>query len=99
MALPRGLTVLVTGATGGIGRELVTSLAKTGSRLILHGRSEDRVTDRVRAVAGRGVEARGIVADLSSLGETARLAEEALAAGPIDVLVNNAGVGFGKDRA
>jgi NAD(P)-dependent dehydrogenase (short-subunit alcohol dehydrogenase family) len=99
MTLPRGVTVLVTGATGGIGRELVTSLAGTGSRLILHGRSADRVAETVRAVSVGGVEPRGLVADLSSLGETARLAEDALAAGSIDLLVNNAGVGFGKDRA
>ena len=99
MTLPRGLTVLVTGATGGIGRELVTSLAGSGSRLILHGRSADRVAETVRAVAVDRVDARGVVADLSSLGETARLAEEALEAGSIDLLINNAGVGFGKDRA
>lgn len=98
MALLKGLTVLVTGATGGIGRALVTSLAGTGSRLVLHGRSPDRVNETVRAAAAGGVEARGVVAELSSLGDTARLADEALAGGPIDLLVNNAGVGFGKDR-
>lgn len=98
MALPTGLTVLVTGATGGIGRALVASLSGTGSRLVLHGRSPDRVAETVRAVTVGGVEARGLVADLSSLQETVRLANEALAVGPIDLLVNNAGVGFGKDR-
>src|SRR5215472_13514189 len=98
MALPSGLTVLVTGATSGIGRVLVSSLARTGARLVLHGRSADRVAETVRTIAVGGVEARGVVADLSSLRETARLADEALAGGPIDLLINNAGVGFGKDR-
>jgi NAD(P)-dependent dehydrogenase (short-subunit alcohol dehydrogenase family) len=99
MPLPTGLTVLVTGATSGIGQQLVTSLAGTRVRVVIHGRSADRVAQTVQAVTAGGVEARGVVADLSSLRETARLADEALAGGPIDLLINNAGVGFGKDRA
>lgn len=39
----------------------------------------------------------GLVADLTSLEQTARLAEEARALTPVDVLINNAGVGFGRD--
>ena len=55
--------------------------------------------ETVGALKARGVEATGLVADLASLQETARLAEEVLRGGrAIDVLINNAGVGFGRDR-
>ncbi|MDF2695707.1 MAG: short-chain dehydrogenase/reductase, partial [Labilithrix sp.] len=46
-----------------------------------------------------GGRAEGLVADLVSLNEAASLARATLAAGPLDVLINNAGVGFGSDRA
>jgi NAD(P)-dependent dehydrogenase (short-subunit alcohol dehydrogenase family) len=99
MAPLAGLTFLVTGATGGIGRAFVESLAGTGARVIAHGRSAQRLDETVRVLAARGVEATGLIADLASLDETARLAGQALALGrPIDVLINNAGVGFGRDR-
>ena len=99
MATLTGLTFLVTGATSGIGRAFVDSLSGTGARVIAHGRSAQRVDETVRVLAGRGVEATGLIADLASLDETARLAEQALTLGrPVDVLINNAGVGFGRDR-
>jgi NAD(P)-dependent dehydrogenase (short-subunit alcohol dehydrogenase family) len=41
---------------------------------------------------------RSFATDLASLAEVSRLANEIAAAGPLDVLVNNAGVGFGGDR-
>ena len=99
MASLRGLTLLVTGATGGIGRAFVTSLAGSRSRIVVHGRSAERVDDTVRALAAKAVEAKRLVADLASLQETARLADQTLTVGwPIDIVVNNAGVGFGRDR-
>src|ERR1700750_2206438 len=97
MVLPAGLHVFGTGAARGSGRELVASLVKMGARVVAHGRSAELVAETVRAVSVGGA-ARGVVADLSSLGETARLADDALAGGPIDILINNAGVGFGQDR-
>jgi NAD(P)-dependent dehydrogenase (short-subunit alcohol dehydrogenase family) len=86
-----GLTVLVTGATGGLGEPLCEALAADGANLVVHGR--DRT--RVEALAARLPRARGVVADLASLEETRVLAGSA---GSIDVLINNAGVGFGADR-
>lgn len=83
--------MLVTGATGGLGGPLCVALAAAGANLLVHGR--DRA--RVDALAARLPRARGVVADLTSLAETTRLATSA---GAIDVLINNAGVGFGADR-
>jgi len=85
------LAVLVTGATGGLGEPLCEALAVAGANVVVHGR--DRT--RVEALAARLPRARGVVADLASLEETRVLASSV---GPIDVLINNAGVGFGADR-
>jgi len=94
----RGLSVLVTGATGGIGRLLAEALARGGARPLVHGRDARKVEDLVEVLRRQGDSARGFVADLASLEETARLAREvAREAADLDVLINNAGVGFGRD--
>ncbi|HVY47442.1 MAG TPA: SDR family NAD(P)-dependent oxidoreductase [Minicystis sp.] len=84
----RGVTVLVTGATGGIGGELVGRLLACGARVVAHGRDAARMRDLGAAAA--------VVGDFASLADVARVAREVRA---VDVLVNNAGVGFGADRA
>ena len=93
-------TILITGATSGLGRELAQSLAKQGPTLLLHGRDRQRGLDTV----GKIKEATGnekiqfYHADLSSLREVDELARQVISGvARLDVLVNNAGVGFGKD--
>lgn len=75
-------TVLVTGATGGIGRAIARAFAARGASLIVSGRRGDVLDDVARQVGGRAV-----VADLAERSEVARLAHEA---GVLDVLVANA---------
>jgi retinol dehydrogenase 14 len=88
-----GKTVLVTGATGGIGRATAMGLAMMGANLAITGRDRVRTEGaarEIRAAGGRQVDL--FVADLSSQSEVRRLANEMLQTYPrIDVLVNNVG--------
>lgn len=90
-------TILLTGATDGIGRQTAEELAATGANLILHGRSEarlDAVVASLEALPGHG-EISTVLADLSNLDEVRRLAEQVdrmVGSAGLDVLINNAGV-------
>ena len=91
---PGQRVILVTGSTGGLGRETALALARQGDHVIIHGRNQQRATEVLREIVkdGRG-SARFYRADLGSLRETKRLAEMILADyDRLDVLVNNAGV-------
>jgi NAD(P)-dependent dehydrogenase (short-subunit alcohol dehydrogenase family) len=86
-------TVLITGATSGLGRYLARELASSGWRVLAHGRDPVRLAD-LSAELGGG--ARGYVADLAWLGDVRELAARIRAEVPrLAVLVNNAGIGFG----
>ena len=83
-------TILVTGATSGLGRATAAELSDSGHTVLVHGRDQGKVDDLVGELDG---EARGYVADLSSLDEVRRLADEVAANEQrLDVLVNNAGL-------
>jgi NAD(P)-dependent dehydrogenase (short-subunit alcohol dehydrogenase family) len=88
--------VLITGATDGLGRALAIELAKRGASLVLHGRDEERgrsTLGEVERLTGNR-RLRWERADFESLDEVRAMAQRLLAAeAPIDVLVNNAGVG------
>ncbi|WP_217697471.1 SDR family NAD(P)-dependent oxidoreductase [Nocardia donostiensis] len=89
-----GKTVLVTGSTGGIGKETARALAGLGASVILVGRDKDRANAAVEELRGssgnRRVEA--ITADMSRLRDVRHLAEEVSnRTGGVDVLINNAG--------
>lgn len=88
-----GKTVLVTGATGGIGGELARGLAASGARLILACRDGERGEQLARGLAGRGAAPLVRVVELASLSsvrELARWAQGEL--GRLDVVVHNAAV-------
>src|SRR3954447_14212736 len=81
-------TILVTGATDGLGRALAQRLHAEGANLLLHGRDPDKL----RAVETELPGARTLQADFASLDDVRRLAAEVE---QVDVLVNNAGIGSG----
>ena len=88
-------TIVVTGATSGIGRATALGLAKLDSRLILVGRDAGRAEETlsaIRAATGRR-DVELVRGDFARLAEVRRVAEEILArTDAIHVLVNNAGV-------
>ena len=86
--------VLVTGAQQGIGAAMATAFAAAGSDVAINWLDDEaaaeRVADRVRAAGRRAATLR---ADLGKVDEARKLVERAEAAlGPLDVLVNNAGI-------
>ena len=89
-------TVLVTGATDGLGKAVATDLARAGAKVLLHGRDDARGEQTLTEIGEEtGSDLLGWYrADLASLSEVRDLAERVNAEHErIDVLVNNAGIG------
>ena len=84
-----GKTVVITGATGGIGRAAARALGRMGSKVILVSRTQQKLDD---VAASLDTEARTIEADLSLMAEVRKVASLLEEEDRIDVLVNNVGV-------
>jgi NAD(P)-dependent dehydrogenase (short-subunit alcohol dehydrogenase family) len=90
-----GKTVVITGATSGIGAIAARRLAEQGARIVIVARDEDRARETLRDLrAANAREAHtALYADLSRLSEMKRVATQIAATEPrIDVLMNNAGL-------
>jgi NAD(P)-dependent dehydrogenase (short-subunit alcohol dehydrogenase family) len=95
-------TILITGATNGLGLALAQALAEKGATVLLHGRDNERgkiILDEIRQETGNQ-KLRFYCADLASLRQASELARRVAAEQQrLDILINNAGVGFGKDSS
>ncbi len=98
-AVIKGKTVVITGATSGIGQVAAEKLAAMGARLVLVARDPARgeaALTQLRAIAP-GIAHAIHYADLSLMADTRRVAADIAAAEPrIDVLINNAGAIFAR---
>lgn len=90
-------TVLVTGATDGLGRGLAGELVRHGAHVLVHGRTPQRVEETVDALTPEASrKPQGYVADFADLAQVRRLADEIVGDHErLHVLVNNAGIGAG----
>lgn len=91
-------TVLITGATDGLGRMTAERFAKQGARILLHGRNEEKGFNTVEEIkqSTGNQDLKYFNGDFSSLQSVAQLPEKIIANNEkIDLLVNNAGIGGG----
>ncbi len=88
-------TVLITGATDGIGRETARELFAAGMHVLVHGRSESKATRQATALSTHacGAKATPVWADLSAMNDVRALADQVRQVAPaLDILINNAGI-------
>lgn len=97
----KDLIILITGSTDGIGRLAALKLAGKNATLLTHGRDRDKVrtvSEAIKKESGNN-NIFGFTADLASLSEVRQFASDVSENFPkIDILINNAGVGFADKR-
>lgn len=91
----RGASVLITGASAGIGRAAALAFAKKGARLLLAARRRERLEEvaaTARALGGEAIVAETDVADRKQVNSAVGTAVSSF--GRLDILINNAGIGY-----
>lgn len=89
----RGKTAFITGASRGIGRAIADAYAAEGASLVLNARDSGRLAAVAEEITkDYGVEVRTAAGDITDREAVRALVDTSLAVGPVDVLVNNAGV-------
>lgn len=89
---------VITGASSGIGLECARLFAQNGAKLVLIARSPDKLQTAEKAVRELGADVLSLSLDVTDEeAVTKAFAEIAEKAGPVDILINNAGTGFATD--
>ena len=95
----KGQNVLITGASKGIGASIAKLLAQHGANLVLTARSNDALVDltsEIFSLAGTQIKVEMLPVDVRSYDKLRRAVSQAVQVmGPIDVLINNAGLAIG----
>ena len=88
-----GRIALVTGATSGLGLAMARGLAEAGATVVINGRDDTRIAKTVELLSANGLKAVGSRFDVTSTGQVASAVDDVEAnIGPIDILINNAGI-------
>lgn len=92
-----GLRALVTGASSGLGRHFAKVLAQAGAEVVLAARRADALADAVAGIEAAGGRASAITLDVGSINSVVTALDQiAETRGPLDIVVNNAGVAISK---
>ena len=91
--LPSLQRILITGSADGLGRATAETLLADGHQVVVHARSEQRLA-AIEDLLDCGALA--VTGDLSDLGQTRRVADQANQIGPFDTVIHNAGVYSGQ---
>jgi gluconate 5-dehydrogenase len=86
-----GKRLFITGGSRGLGREMALAIAEAGADVVLVGRDADSLARTATDIRARGRQAWTIQADAGTPEDCERACQEALALGPIDILINNIG--------
>ena len=90
-----GKRALVTGSSQGIGAAIAAGLAEHGASIVLNGRDPTRLQEAAEALRAKGFDVARALFDVTDAADVAReVARIEADVGPIDVLINNAGVQF-----
>jgi NAD(P)-dependent dehydrogenase (short-subunit alcohol dehydrogenase family) len=93
-----GKTALITGASKGLGKAMALALAGEGAKIALVSRDLEALKNVATEVRKAGVEAEPFVADVTDEAQVARLGSEVTGRmGPVQILINNAGINIRKD--
>lgn len=94
----QGKTILITGASAGIGRASALALAEEGANLVLTARRAERLSELEAAVAALGGKAVSVIGDAREEATAQQAVQAALDTfGQLDILINNTGVGVYKN--
>jgi NAD(P)-dependent dehydrogenase (short-subunit alcohol dehydrogenase family) len=92
-----GRTALITGANRGLGKAMALSLAEAGVRVALVARDLDQLNAVADQARGLGVQAEVFRTDITDESQVRQLEQDVLAKfGPVDILINNAGIAVRK---
>jgi short-subunit dehydrogenase len=93
--MPGPAVILITGASSGIGAALAKIYAAPGVRLVLFGRDPGRLEEVAAAVRARGAVAETVTVDVTDRAAMAAAVAAADEAGPLDLVIANAGISSG----